>query len=227
MSEPTMPANVKPYRLLDPASQRGQEAAFSFIARALKAAEADAPEPLHIVEAFGGTGAASAIFREALAPRTHVAVEWDAKCWEELAVEVPDARLADTYGETPYAIRSARTPAFVSLDFPTFTALWMEREPHAKLLDAVAERRPLYVHVTDSAISKLHLNRDSYREALGERPRDRHHYIRLLGEALAERFGGDYTLIAAAFHAHAAVVLLRRGEWAYGAAIRDVREEGA
>jgi hypothetical protein len=119
--------------------------------------------PERLFEFFGGLGRVTRMAMEVFPGVPIETWDMDDRCCEELrsiggGVEV---RTGDSLSDLVVTERSG-----VLMDFNVWTVL-KARTVYADVMDRVMAARPRWVQVTDSALSKLHLNYASYGAAAG------------------------------------------------------------
>ena len=171
------------------------------------------PNPLRVVEFFGGIGSFATVVQERLRPREHFIWDLDPFCARHLkrafekrsGVTVTEG---DAYAQAPLAV----TPdTLLVADFNTFSVMYMTKErPEATALGAALAAHPRWVVFTDSAVNKFHLNRVPYERVFGREIRSMEEYGAALSEYLSQRWG--YRIISSAGHRNATYYLAEAGK---------------
>lgn len=170
-----------------------------------------------IFEAFGGLGKTAQIMAQRFPTTRILAADIDAGC-----VEAYNLDMAETYADciNSDALKLLKTVDFrrlpaehdwgASLDFNRFTIMdvFGRRESQWKvdLIEAVVERGPRWIQLTDSAVRYLHFHHKRYGCEL-----DPNDYIRKLATALHERWGLNY-VVHRSFYAASYLLLTSAAE---------------
>jgi len=161
-----------------------------------------------IFEAFGGLGMTAQVMSEQFPVAKILASDLDADCVEIYNKELSWAH-ADCIQSDALAlfktIRNFPNRWGASLDFNRFTIMDVfgrkESQWKVDLIEAVVERQPTWIQLTDSAVRYLHLNAKRY----GCNP-DPVDYIHTLSQSLYERWGLNY-VIHSGFYAASYILL--------------------
>jgi hypothetical protein len=147
------------------------------------------PNPTSVLETFGGMGCQSLIIADVLHPPRHV-------IWENSPAAVAHLRSlpldADVLLVDAYKACIPAHTSVVAMDFGDLTILSAQRT-HAPLLEAVFDRNPRAVTITDVAGSRLHLHRERYSLLTGTSCDDYPSYLEGLANWLADTYGYEVT----------------------------------
>lgn len=172
----------------------------------------NAPEFNAVFELFGGVGALWRVLEELGKATEYTAHEtWEISpgCVAELKRQFPRGhriRLTDSF--TTQLPVLGGSSVLVSLDFNTFTPLRAAREPRfLHLLGRVFSMLPGFVHITDSAPNKLHLNAGHYSRFFGRDVQDVDSYARATSAWFLARY--NYRINRAVYHSNALYYLLQ------------------
>lgn len=141
-----------------------------------------------VLEYCGGIGLIPATLKEVIRWDTWTTVELDPACQAVYQEREAKFILGSMYDEDNYP-----TPGLdlVFMDFPnnTLPKMWRE-EPRAKLLNAVADSRPKYWHITDVGYYWIHLANHwpLYEKQFGVKP-TRLNYHELFDRYMRENYG--------------------------------------
>lgn len=171
----------------------------------------NAPTFSTVLELFGGVGVLYLKLeemRKVTADTIHETWEISPGCVAELKRRLSredHIRLTDSFSTPLPAF--VGSPSLVSLDFNTFTPLRATRDRRfIYLLDRVFSAAPTFVHVTDSAPNKLHLNAPHYTRFFGRDVSDVPSYARAASRWFLRRYG--YRINRAVYHSNALYYLL-------------------
>lgn len=162
---PTM-TQTTPYRDR-PASEREREA------DCVRAIIEGAAPPVWMYEAFGGIGMLTGVFMDAFPGVSIRSAELDGACVEAYATQHYGTRATVYHGDTLDLLgqwlrdTAEGAPLWdaASLDFNRCTLLDLQKDKNNfqnKVISLAVCSRPKWIHVTDSAVGKLHLNWRSY-----------------------------------------------------------------
>lgn len=158
----------------------------------MRAIFARAPGVNFIFEAFGGLGITAKVMVERF-PNAHIlAADLDGEC-VELYNSVLSKNANCIQSDALDLLRTVQNfpPWGASLDFNRFTIMDVFGRPEGKwktdLIEAVIERRPAWIQITDSAVRYLHFHHRRY----GCKP-DPEDYIQTLSQAMDDRWGLNY-----------------------------------
>lgn len=161
-------------------------------------------------EPFGGIGLLHGTLKEmGWKPKHYEVWEHAADCverLEQLRRPKPKVLLGDSFF---MPVPRARPNALFSLDFNTFTPYRADGDPRfMDFLRRVAEREPRWLQVTESAVSRLHLNLDTYSSFFGKPVTDLESYLLLVSKWFYRHLG--YSVRRAAHHHGASYLLMDR-----------------
>lgn len=163
-----------------------------------------AEPPKKLYEAFGGIGMLGQLMSERYPLAQIDSYELDDACVAEYrSRNLKNVTVNHEDTRTKFQVQTDFDAA--SLDFNRFTLLDLRRpegEFQAHILGRVFDKKPKWVHVTDSACSKIHLNWKSY----GLSGPDWHEYVQALETAFMVRWG--YRVGMFSKHSRAAYFLM-------------------
>lgn len=160
-----------------------------------------------VVEYFGGIGMDAAIVEGVFDLEEHILIDLDAGCVDVLSINYPEAEIIQ--GDF---LEYAGVEADLALcDFEQFTILHMTRN-RGGVGDALGEVLAACdcCIVTDSAISRLHLNTGVYSDASGYAVNDIRTYIRALSVCSCDLYG--FSVETVAYNPHASYIALFPGK---------------
>lgn len=159
-----------------------------------------------VLELFGGVGLFGSQARERFPLSCHELWEASEPCAEVLRENLPLARVVVTD-----SMKREVPPDFslVSADFNSFTALkWYRDRDYKDVMDRVFHSGAEWVQLTDSAVSKLHLNKRSYEKAMNLRVESAEDYVHALEGRVFHAYG--YGLRYVTRHRNAAYLLFKK-----------------
>jgi len=146
-----------------------------------------------IFEAFGGLGNTAQIMHERFAQAVILASDLDAGCVDIYNEKFKSNHANCVQSDALALLRTVQNfPHWgASLDFNRFTIMDVFGRPETKwktnLIEAIIERRPDWIQITDSAARYLHFHYQRYGCKL-----DISDYIYTLSQAMNERWGLNY-----------------------------------
>lgn len=161
-----------------------------------------------VVEYFGGIGVDAAITEGVFGLEGHMLIDLDAGCVDILHCNYPDAEVIQ--GDF---IESAGIEADLALcDFERFTILHITRNRKGvgDALGNVLSACDCCI-VTDSAVSRLHLNVDIYSKASGVIVEDMLTYLQAVSVVSYDLYG--FSVVMAAYGPHASFIALLPGKY--------------
>lgn len=149
-------------------------------------------------EAFGGLGIISSHINQRLKPKIHTACEIDPFCISVME-KLPFLTTVteDSISATPRIIVENK-PDFVSLDWNAMSMYRMLKggDPNGAILRAAFENGTKFIHITDSARSKVHLHTKTYSEAFGYPIKNNDDYVAYLNKWASETYGYKVAYVA-------------------------------
>lgn len=169
-------------------SRRSKDASLHIYtsAMAMEHLAEDYPDPVSIIEHFGGIGAHAVLAHNIFRARSHLVQDIDEDAVEYMtsALDFAFVSRADAYGPFPPAQGSLQI-----LDFPNFTIRKFMDKPVRRFMDGVftggAARAVL---VTDIAGPRLHLVRETYERILGKELPSYPDYLRASADYISSQY---------------------------------------
>lgn len=170
------------------------------------------------MEYFGGIGMTATILGNRLAMDFHTVNDIDERSanhlltslsWLDNVYQADALHLATFPEEYPYDAYTAIDSDIVCLDFNSYTLhQWRTNKKLLHAMDSIMSRNPVYVILTDSACSRLHLNGKMYAQRYNhERSIETvHDYVHMSSRWYSNSYG--YEVQAAAYHHGACYMLL-------------------
>lgn len=176
------------------------------------------------VELFAGVGISSKIISEIFNPGEHIMVEKDEKCFNKLGEEFFDSMGSPKEGDDKvwtglgvqihnkdsYKITDefrVWLPGHMSLDFPKSTILQFLKKKD--FFEKVFENKPMFVDLTDTAKSYLHVHKKRYGEIVGKPIETFQDYIEQYSNLIYSMYG--YTIRWVSTHGNSAHIGIMRG----------------
>lgn len=161
-----------------------------------------------VIDFFGGSGFVSKITQKVLQPEAHLIIDYSTVCFKHLKRVFKDDKLvkvkqADSFDLMPYYDEYD----LAICDFNTFTALRMidENKVESAFQHLMKKGIP-YIIFTDSAKSKLHLNKKVYQKILKYKVENFEDYMKGFSNWTEQNY--DYTITDVNYHYGAATALL-------------------
>lgn len=181
----------------------------------------DLTDPLYLFEAFGGIGVLRTVLEDkGVRVLRHEAWDHSPRCIEELRRKWPDGHYheVDSFASevphtSPGEVKLLPEMFLYSADFNTFSPLRYTRDRrYQNLVNQMFDRGPGYIHITDSAVYRLHLNAWYYSRLFGGEITDLNSYLTATSKWFYDTF--RYSIVRAAWHRGASYYLLKPGDHA-------------
>ena len=169
------------------------------------------PKHIGVVEFFAGLGSLHDVFESELEPTSHYVCELDQKSVDGLLVRLSGSKTVVECGNAyVLAFPHITDGCLVSLDFNKYTILNLLQSKEAFwTLGHIATCGAKYIHLTDSAVFRMHLNAKAYTKHLGVEIKNIDDYFAACADKYFEMLG--WTLMGTPYHRGAAHLLFRVG----------------